>query len=74
MAGDAHIAYGVKGANNSAYIFVIQNNIAATGSGIKIADFTNNGAIDDTKSRAEIFPKNFTPADGITIGDPRWKK
>ena len=82
LAGDAHIAYGVKGANNSAYIFVIQNNIAATGSGIKIADFTNNGAIDDTKSRAEIFPnedagdggKNFTPADGITIGDPRWKK
>lgn len=82
LAGDAHIAYGVKGANNSAYTFVIQNNIAATGSGIKIADFTNNGAIDNTKSRAEIFPnedagdggKNFTPADGITIGDPRWKK
>lgn len=81
LAESANIAYGVKGSNNSAYTFVIQNNIAAAGSGINIADFTNNGAIDNTKSRAEIFPnedavsgnKNFTPGADITVGDPRWK-
>lgn len=78
---NAHIAYGVKGSNNNAYTFIIKNNIAAIGSGINIADFTNNGAIDNTKSRIEIFPnedavsgsKNFTPGNDIAVGDPRWK-